>query len=43
MAAVVSQTYSPSQNVSVTRKDGALVGVTLWTSGAAGKDTKRIS
>lgn len=43
MATTVSQTYSAAQNMSVTHKNGMLVKVTLWTTGAAGKDTVRIS
>lgn len=42
MATTVAQTYTPAQNVSVTKRDGVLVGVTLWTTGAKGTDTQRI-
>jgi hypothetical protein len=42
MATKVEVTYTPSQNVSVTHRDGVLSKVTLWTSGAEGKDTVRI-
>lgn len=42
MATTVSVKYTASQNVSVTRKGGAVVKVTLWTTGADGKDTQRI-
>ena len=43
MATTVAQTYSSTQNMSVTHKGGRLVKVTLWTTGAKGKDTVRIS
>lgn len=43
MATTVAVTYTAAQNMSVTRKNGVLTKVTLWTTGANGKDTQRIS
>lgn len=43
MTTKVTQSYTPAQNVSVTVKNGVLTKVTLWTSGASGKDTVRIT
>lgn len=34
MNTTVNQTYTPSLNVSVTEKDGAVTRVTLWVTGA---------
>lgn len=36
MATIVSQTYTPSLNVSVTTREGVPSRVTLWTTGVAG-------
>jgi hypothetical protein len=35
MATVVSQTYTPSLNVSVTTREGVPTRVTLWTTGVS--------
>ena len=37
----VSQTYTSSQNVSVTVRDGHISKVTLWTTGATASETIR--
>lgn len=36
MSTVVSQTYTPSLNVSVTTRDGLPSRVTLWVTGVSG-------
>lgn len=41
MATIVSQSYTPSQNVSITRKDGVIVKVSLWVTGRPASDTRR--
>lgn len=41
MTTTVSQTYTPTLNVSVTVKDGVLIGVTRWVSGDAASETQR--
>lgn len=43
MATTVSQTYTPSQNVSITRKGGVITLVTLWVTGNPAKETRRES
>lgn len=43
MATTVSQSYTPSQNVSITRRDGVISLVTLWVSGHPASDTRRES
>lgn len=41
MATTVSQSYTSSQNVSITRRDGVITLVTLWVTGAPASDTRR--
>ena len=41
MATTVSQSYTSSQNVSITRKGGVIVKVSLWTTGASADKTVR--
>lgn len=36
MSTIVTQTYTPSLNVSVTMKSGQATRVTLWQSGVSG-------
>lgn len=36
MSTIVSQTYTPSLNVSVTTREGQATRVTLWKSGVSG-------
>lgn len=43
MATTVSQTYTPSQNVSITRRDGVISLVTLWVTGNPANMTRRES
>lgn len=42
MATTVEQTYRPAQNMSVTKRNGVLTKVTLWTSGDDATKTVRI-
>lgn len=37
----VSQTYTPSLNVSITREDDKVVLITMWTTGDDSTKTKR--
>lgn len=41
MNTIVSQTYTPSLNVSVTTRNGVPTRVTLWTSNVSGS-TQRV-
>lgn len=41
MATEVVQTYTPTQNVSITIKDGDISLVSVWTTGAPAVDTNR--
>lgn len=43
MATIVSQSYTASQNVSITRRDGVITLVTLWVTGNPAKETRRES
>ena len=38
----VVQKYTPSQNLSITLRDGRIDKVTTWVTGHPGTDTKRI-
>lgn len=42
MATTVNQTYSAPQNMSVTRKNGVITKVSLWTTGNTADKTVRI-
>lgn len=42
MATSVSQNYTDAQNMSVTRKNGVITKVTLWTTGNTADKTVRI-
>lgn len=41
MATEVSQTYTSGLNVSITKRDGVIALVTLWTTGDTAVNTKR--
>lgn len=43
MATSVSQSYTSSQNVSITKRDGVITLVTMWTTGNPAKSTVRHS
>lgn len=43
MATTVSQSYTSSQNVSITRREGVITLVTLWVSGNPASETRRES
>jgi len=42
MATRVQQTYSASQNVSITVRDGVISLVSIWTTGADASQTERV-
>ena len=42
MATRVQQTYSASQNVSITVRDGVISLVTIWQTGADASATERV-